>query len=153
MHGSWENVTGFHTALYSRSGENDWKSTLNVNWTVQYLLKNGMAREKIMMGLGFYGHGWILSKSQQNIPGSRTSGQSLPGKIVTEPGILSYAEVSIYLINFDKKIFFLILIYFQICMEIDNGAIKKWNNEQMSASIQINDTWIGINEVKTLNLF
>ncbi len=71
----------------------DWRSTLNVNWTVQYLIKNGMSREKIMLGLGFYGHGWILSKIQQNIPGSRTSGPSLPGKIVIESGILSYVEV------------------------------------------------------------
>ena len=31
----------------------------------------------------------------------------------------------------------------QICTEINQGAIKKWDDQQESASIQLNKTWIG----------
>jgi GH18 family chitinase len=37
-------------------------------------------------------------------------------------------------------------------MAIDNGAIKKWNHEQVSASIQINDTWIGYDDELALQM-
>lgn len=52
-----------------------------------------MAREKINLGLGFYGRGFSLTNPAVNAVGSPASGPSTAGKIVTESGMLSYFEV------------------------------------------------------------
>ena len=58
-----------------------------------------MAREKIMLGLGLYGIGWVLADADVNAPGSKTTGASLPGAIVAESGVFAYYEVINNLIN------------------------------------------------------
>lgn len=83
---------------------------MNVNWTVHYLIQHGMPREKIILGLALYGHGWILSKLSINKPGSKASGPSLPGKIVEESGVLSYFEVSSILRTNTKNFYILMVI-------------------------------------------
>lgn len=57
MAGSWTKTTGHHTALYrSRFGANDGPSTESY---VKQHLKAGIPRRKIVVGVAFYGKGWI----------------------------------------------------------------------------------------------
>lgn len=72
LHGSWESVTGFHTALYARKDQSD--QTKNVNWAVGYWLQNGCPREKLILGLAFYGRGYKLVNPMVNEIGSPSNG-------------------------------------------------------------------------------
>lgn len=57
MAGSWTKTTGHHTALYrSRFGQRDGPST--ESYVMQHL-KAGIPRKKIVVGVAFYGKGWV----------------------------------------------------------------------------------------------
>ncbi|RNA12043.1 chitotriosidase-1 isoform X1, partial [Brachionus plicatilis] len=93
FHGSWSIKTGFHSALYSKSGDLSWENTLNVDWSVNYWLKKGCPREKLILGIAFYGRGFKLANSQSNKVGSPSRGSSRAGKFTQEAGFLSFYEI------------------------------------------------------------
>ncbi|KAL7594389.1 hypothetical protein Lser_V15G31312 [Lactuca serriola] len=86
-HGSWENFTGLHSALY------DPDSDLNTDFGIGSWIQAGVAPEKIVMGLPLYGKTWSLEDPKVNNVGAKTIGTG-PGS-----GELRYSEV----IDFNKK--------------------------------------------------
>jgi len=60
FHGSWENMTGFHTALYDAGG-----SQLSIDVAVTTFSK-WINPADINLGLAFYGRGWTNVASTDN---------------------------------------------------------------------------------------
>lgn len=82
---------------------------LNLNflckdWSVKYWLSKGCPKEKLILGMAFYGRGFKLADSQKTEIGSPSSGSSKAGKYTKEAGFLSFFEVFFFL----KKNYFLI---------------------------------------------
>ncbi|KAI3506086.1 hypothetical protein L1887_28442 [Cichorium endivia] len=86
-HGSWENFTGLHTALY------DPNTDLSIDFGIRTWIRAGVPTQKIVMGLPLYGRTWSLADPQVNTVGARTIGTG-PGS-----GLLVYSEV----INFNME--------------------------------------------------
>ncbi|CAK1593263.1 unnamed protein product [Parnassius mnemosyne] len=91
-HGSWEGILGVNAPLYGLN-EDD---VLNVDYTLRYLLSHGVTPGKIVLGLPFFGHGYILSD-----PGTRNVEfgvspirmESFQGPYTKEDGLLGYNEI------------------------------------------------------------
>jgi chitinase len=67
LHGSWESFTGHHSALYPRSSETDpIQRTLNVDFAVNYWIKNGAPSTKINLGMATYGRSFKLTNNNNN---------------------------------------------------------------------------------------
>lgn len=66
---------------------------LNVNWSVNYWLAQGAAREKLMLGVGSYGRSFTLDKSNLNGINAPASQKGRAGPYTREPGSLGYNEI------------------------------------------------------------
>ena len=93
-HGGWENFYGHNAPLYKRPDETDELHTyFNVNYTMHYYLNNGATRDKLVMGVPFYGRAWSIEDRSKLKLGDPAKGMSPPGFISGEEGVLSYIEL------------------------------------------------------------
>ncbi|KAK3575833.1 hypothetical protein CHS0354_015584 [Potamilus streckersoni] len=67
FHGSWENMTGPHSALYS-------DDTLSINYTASNWEFHGAQKNKLMIGLPFYGNVFTLVNPFDNGVGAASFG-------------------------------------------------------------------------------
>lgn len=88
LHGTWDPVTGHHTALVGPAGDQ-----LTVSYAVQYWMDKGMPCQKIALGLATYGRAFKLRDPNSNGLAAPTSGKPTPGKYTREAGFLSYYEI------------------------------------------------------------
>lgn len=86
-HGSWENFTGLHSALY------DPNTDLSTDFGIGSWIQAGVPPKKIVMGLPLYGPTWSLQNPNINDIGAPTTGTG-PGS-----GLLVYSQV----IDFNRK--------------------------------------------------
>ncbi len=89
MHGVWEKVANFNAPLYqARKDPGD--ASANVDAAVQGYLDAGVPAEKLVMGVPFYGHGWVGVPDVDNgLYQSATGGA--PG--LYEVGAFDYKEL------------------------------------------------------------
>nr|XP_043639378.1 class V chitinase CHIT5a-like [Erigeron canadensis] len=80
-HGSWENFTGLHSALY------DPKTNLSTDFGIKSWIQSGLPPNKIVLGLPLYGPTWSLQDPNDNTVGAPTTGTG-PGS-----GLLIYSQV------------------------------------------------------------
>lgn len=92
-HGAWEDVTGHVSPLYGRP--NDKYPQYNTDYTMQLLLMGGAAREKLIMGVPFYGQSFALADSHTSLVGEGTParGPGNAGEATRQPGMLAYYEI------------------------------------------------------------
>ncbi|XP_029169671.1 chitotriosidase-1-like isoform X1 [Nylanderia fulva] len=93
FHGAWEKVTGHNAPLYPRNGESGNDLKLNVDASVRYWLDSGCPREKLILGVPFYGRAFTLSDSNQNGLGAPIKGPGTAGPYTREGGMLGYNEI------------------------------------------------------------
>lgn len=94
LHGSWDEVTGINAPLFE--GPNDitaLEKQLNVHASISYWLDNGAPREKLVLGVPFYGRSFTLADPNKNTIGSLHTGTGLPGQYSNEPGHIGYNEI------------------------------------------------------------
>lgn len=92
-HGSWEDVTGHVSPLYAQPG--DKYPQYNTDFTMQLLVKEGAQREKLIMGIPFYGQTYTLEDSYQQVVGEGVTarGPGNPGEFTRQPGMMAYYEI------------------------------------------------------------
>lgn len=71
LHGGWESKTGIHAGLYQSALD---PTSANVDYSVNLLLKKGVAREKLIMGIPAYGNKFQLANSNNNKVGAAATG-------------------------------------------------------------------------------
>ncbi|MGE5583242.1 MAG: glycoside hydrolase family 18 protein [Bacillota bacterium] len=94
FHGAWENITGFHTNLYTVPGD---PTSLSADFGLKRYLQAGVPPEKIMLGTAFYGRGWNGVVNLNNGRFQPVSGESksysyqdLAANYVNRNGFLRY---------------------------------------------------------------
>ena len=82
LHGSWEPVTGLHTALSDSSDP-----ALSIEGAVQTWLSLGMSHKKIVLGLAAYGHEWELASPATHGVGAKAVKRGNQGGPITQVGV------------------------------------------------------------------
>ena len=83
MHGSWDPVTGHHSALYPNSDEtNPDARYLTVDFASNYWIDNGFPKEKINLGLSLYGRTFTLKNPGEHDLGSPAKGAGTAGTVI-----------------------------------------------------------------------
>ncbi|XP_017486088.1 PREDICTED: probable chitinase 3 [Rhagoletis zephyria] len=92
-HGAWEGRTGHVSPLYGRKG--DRYPQYNTDYAMQLLVKSGAKREKLIMGIPFYGQSFTLERASTSLVGEgvATSAPGEPGEFTKQPGMLAYYEI------------------------------------------------------------
>ncbi|XP_037807480.1 probable chitinase 10 [Lucilia sericata] len=92
-HGAWEKQTGHVSPLYGRKG--DKYPQYNTDYTMQLLLKLGAKKERLIMGIPFYGQSFTLERDSQQLVGEATAaiGPGDAGEFTKQPGMLAYYEI------------------------------------------------------------
>ena len=128
LHGSWDQKTGIHAALYAHPTETtSYQRQLNVDSCVQYWLTQGTPREKLIVGIPMYGRTMTLSNPTQNGIGASISGPGLAGKYTNqETGFLGYNE---------------------IC---ENKWPRIWQSTQQVPYASNGDQWVGYDDVESV---
>lgn len=93
LHGSWESVTGHHTALRRRPEESSYQGQLNLEWAVTRWMELGAPAEKLVLGLASYGRTFTLLSPSKAGLGAPTTGPGLRGPLTREAGFLGYNEI------------------------------------------------------------
>lgn len=93
FHGGWEKKTGHHAPLYSRPEEPADEYILNLNFSVNYWISQGAAREKMVLGMGLYGRAFTLQRAEDHYPGAPAPQPGTAGPFTREPGSLGYNEI------------------------------------------------------------
>jgi len=68
-------------------------SVLNVEYTINYLLKKGAKPEKTILGVPLYGRSFLLKNSAHNHMGDAARANAFAGPITREEGFLGYNEI------------------------------------------------------------
>eukprot|EP00095_Tigriopus_kingsejongensis_P008527 maker-scaffold81_size397536-snap-gene-1.12 protein:Tk08527 transcript:maker-scaffold81_size397536-snap-gene-1.12-mRNA-1 annotation:"chitinase" len=92
-HGKWDKQTGHNSPLFARPDESGLDLTLNVEFTMKYLMEKGAIAEKTVMGVPFYGRAFTLMNPHDHDIGSKTKTTSFQGPYTREDGFLGYNEV------------------------------------------------------------
>ena len=83
MHGSWDPVTGHHSALYPNSDETSADARyLTVDFASNYWIDNGFPKEKINLGLSLYGRTFTLKNPSEHDLGSPAKGAGTAGTVI-----------------------------------------------------------------------
>lgn len=77
-----------HNPLYSR------KSQISVESSVNFWVKNGFPREKLLIGIDSYARTYTLHSNRINDLGTSILRHGEPGIFTSLPGVLSYYEVN-----------------------------------------------------------
>ena len=70
-HGKWDRKTGHNAPLYSRPNEKGQDLFLNVDYTLEYLMKKGALAEKTVLGVPLYGRAFTLMNPHDHKMGAR----------------------------------------------------------------------------------
>ncbi|PVD37548.1 hypothetical protein C0Q70_00142 [Pomacea canaliculata] len=122
FHGSWEKVTGHHSPLYSTD-------TLNMDWAARYWVEKGAPRDKLVIGVSFYGRSFTLKNPSEHQVGAVSVRPGQPGLFTKSAGLLSY---------------------FEICDLLQNGATRHFIEDQKVPYLHKGDQWVGYDDKDSL---
>ncbi|XP_040579721.1 probable chitinase 2 [Lepeophtheirus salmonis] len=92
-HGKWDRKAGHNAPLYGRPDETPQDRVLNVDYTINYLIKKGGDRKKTVLGVPFYGRAFALLNPHDHGIGSKTKATSFNGPYTREDGFMGYNEI------------------------------------------------------------
>ncbi|KAM8711663.1 hypothetical protein ACLKA7_012213 [Drosophila subpalustris] len=64
-----------------------------VQRSIDYWLRQGAPAQKLILGIGFYGHSYQMADGSQNRPGARCKGAGKAGPFTRQSGFLGYHEI------------------------------------------------------------
>jgi len=94
-HGKWDKKTGHNAPLLPRPTESERDWTLNVDYSIEYLLKLGAKPEKTVLGVPLYGRAFTLMNPNSNKMGAPAKSISFQGPFTREDGFMGYNEICI----------------------------------------------------------
>ncbi|UYV61051.1 MRAS [Cordylochernes scorpioides] len=117
--------TAPNAALFPRPIEKGIFRTMNTAWAADEWYKRGMPKEKIMVGIPFYGRTWRLANSNINGLNSLAVGQGFGGGFANYPsvGILS-----------------------TVCKILENGGTRKYNEASKTPYVYRGRDWISYDD-------
>ncbi|KAG7164862.1 chitinase 10-like 5, partial [Homarus americanus] len=93
LRGPWDGKADHHAPIATRPGESWSFRSLNVKDGVSYWEGKGAPKEKLVVGVPFYGRSFTLSNKNDANPGSRAKSGGKEGQYTQERGFLAYHEI------------------------------------------------------------
>nr|XP_036215864.1 chitinase-like protein 3 [Bactrocera oleae] len=133
LHGSWDPVTGNNAPLYAGPTDITEKNKqLNLDAIIKYWLSEGAPREKLVVGVPFYGRTFTLSDAEQHTVGAPHLGRGLAGQYSIEPGSIGYNE---------------------LCERMQTEPWKEeWDEAQMTPYAYMGQQWVGFENPRSIGL-
>lgn len=89
--GHWKKRIGHCAPLYSHP--NDTSTTSNANFTVHYWIQGGAAREKLILGIPFYGRSFTLKDNTNHALNAQSDGLGEVGTYIRSKGVLHICDI------------------------------------------------------------
>ena len=102
-HGQWDGFTGHNAPLGPRPDETEGQRTLNVNFTINYLLEKGGDPKKTVLGVPLYGRTFLLKDADNFKMGAPTLDKSFQGPYTREDGFFGYNEICEQLVKSNSQ--------------------------------------------------
>jgi len=95
LHGAWDTFTHHHSVLHAFPGDenNEGEENFNVDFGIQYWLKNGAPASKLVLGAPLYGRCWALDDPAQHGMLAPASHPGRAGPYTYAAGFLGYNEM------------------------------------------------------------
>ncbi|KAH8339656.1 hypothetical protein KR067_012162, partial [Drosophila pandora] len=93
-HGQWDGKTGHVAPMYDHP---EGTSTFNANFSINYWIRSGADRRKLVMGMPMYGQSFSLAQISDNQLNAPTYGGGEAGMATRARGFLSYYEICSYI--------------------------------------------------------
>ncbi|GLH08614.1 Probable chitinase 10 [Gryllus bimaculatus] len=90
-HGQWDKKTGHVAPMYQHP--EDWDTTFNSNFTINYWIERGADPKKLVMGMPMYGQSFSLSENLEHGLNAPTYGGGEAGDQTRARGFLAYYEI------------------------------------------------------------
>lgn len=98
-------------------------------WAANYWHSLGAPKEKLVIGMPFYGRGFTLAKYTNSVIGSQTTAPSVAGAFTREGGFLAF---------------------FEICQLLQGGATRHWLTGQQVPYLTLGSQWVGYDDRASL---
>ncbi|XP_060080739.1 probable chitinase 10 [Ylistrum balloti] len=122
LHGSWDSTTGHNSPLYSTNNNSQ-------DFAVKYWIGHGAPKEKIILGLGFYGRSFTLRSQDDHVIGADTLGPGLAQPHTKTDGFMAY---------------------FEICVLVVRGWIRQWNVINKAPYAYYNTQWVSYDDMDSI---
>ncbi|XP_068222684.1 probable chitinase 10 isoform X2 [Palaemon carinicauda] len=125
LRGPWDGKADHHSPIESRPTDAWAFKSLNTKDGINYWAEKGAPKNKLLMGIPFYGRSFTLSNPSNTAPGSSVKSGGTEGQYTQERGFLAYYEV---------------------CLEEGNGG---WTFQQDAAGgpyMTKGDQWVGYDD-------
>ncbi|OWF47793.1 chitinase 3 [Mizuhopecten yessoensis] len=127
LHGPWENYLDHNSPLYPMAGNPGDK--LTQDGAVKHWLEQGCPKEKLILGIAFYGRSFTYTSTTSI--GSPASGSGSKGQYTAEEGMLSYYEV---------------------CLKLkESGWTRAWSDDQMVPYAYSSSDWVGYDDKESVS--
>lgn len=133
-HGKWDQRTGHNAPLYGRPEETGQDVFLNIDYTINYLVKKGAKLEKTVLGVPFYGRAFMLKNPHDNVMGSKTRSTSFQGPYTREDGFLGYNEIC------------------EEQLDQDNPWTTKWDENHMAPYMYKGLKWVSFDNAESIRV-
>uniref|UniRef100_A0A182W7J3 GH18 domain-containing protein n=1 Tax=Anopheles minimus TaxID=112268 RepID=A0A182W7J3_9DIPT len=128
--GSWDIYTELSAPLCWGQIESDYQRKLNVKESVNYWVRGGAPRSKLIVGLAAYGRTFTLTNSGSRGTRVGASGAGRAGPYTAQPGTLAYYEV--------KNAF--------------DTERSHWDSEQYVPYAVSGDQWVSYDDTRSIRL-
>nr|ATX68037.1 chitinase 8 [Tetranychus cinnabarinus] len=145
LRSNWTGFADIHSPLYPRSFDT-FDRTLNVRDGLKMWVDAGAPKNKLIVGVPFFGKSFTLKNPKKNTQKSPITqpGLGVAGNYSHEPGFLTYYEQKSF-INY-KLPFDL-----QICTQIESGKwTRKWDAQGKAPYAFHKDQWVGYEDDESL---
>lgn len=133
FHGAWDPELGFNAPLFAGAADKTaLQLQLNVNASLSYWLRQGVPREKMVMGIPFYGRSFRLTSAHQHQPGDLHNGPGLGGPYTGESGNYGFNEICEFVVPYVKR------------------WERVWNSEQAVPYYHSKEQWIGYDDMESV---
>ncbi|KAK6618323.1 hypothetical protein RUM44_002775 [Polyplax serrata] len=130
LHSEREDVADHHSPLYRRKHDQGLDIFYNADYAIQYWIKKGAPREKLMLGIPFFGRSFSLANPEKWEPGSEIKGLGNEGPFTQDDGFLGY---------------------FEICEMFTQSNWKKNKDSSDNPYAVKGDQWIGYDDTKSVS--
>ncbi|VDI65885.1 chitinase, partial [Mytilus galloprovincialis] len=125
----YNTVTQHNSPLYKSMAPNE---AFNVDFAIKMWLNGGTPKQKLILGMAFYGRSYRLRNTAETGLNAPTKGQGTAGRYTKENGFLSYYE---------------------ICSNIRNKSwTEGWLDDQKVPYAYKGDQWVGYDNAKSIEI-